>query len=302
MFRREFLPSIGQLMAFESAARHGSVSRAAQELSLTQSAISRLIKQLEEQIGTALFHRIRQRVVLSDAGRVYAADLRSSLESLSSATQRVMTLGGSGEVLNLAVLPTFGTLWLIPRLKRFVAAHPGVTVNFESRTEPFDFEREPFDAAIHFGQDVWPGATCHYLLNESVVAVCSPELQRRHRLRQPKDFLTLTLLHQTTRPTQWAEWFAHRNVAAPLAMRGPHFDQFSMLAKAAANGLGLALVPRFFVEDELASGRLVVLSPAPLLTDHAYYLVTPDSRADHKLVHAFCDWLLAEAGHSPHPV
>lgn len=295
MFRREFLPYTGQLMAFESAARHASVSRAAQELCLTQSAVSRLIKQLEEQVGTALFHRVRQRVVLTDAGRVYAADLRACLESLASATQRVMTLGGTGEVLNLAVLPTFGTLWLIPRMKHFAARHPGITVNFASRTEPFDFEREPFDAAIHFGKAFWPGATCHYLLGETVIPVCSPEFRRQHRLRQRSDLAQVTLLQQATRPLQWTEWFEYVKVPTTNAMRGPRFEQFSMLAQAAANGLGVALVPRFLVEEELASERLIVLFNDVLRTENAYYAVTPETRADNKLVQAFRSWLVAEA-------
>jgi len=298
MFRREFLPSIGQLMAFESAARHTSVSRAAQELSLTQSAISRLVRQLEDQVGTALFHRVKQRVVLTDAGRVYAAELRVGMEALSSATRRVMTLGGMGEVLNLAVLPTFGTQWLIPRMKRFAALHPGVTVNFSARTEPFDFEREPFHAAIHFGDPFWPGATCEYLMEESVVPVCSPEFRRRHRLHQKEDLAHLTLLQQTSRPTQWAEWFEQVNVPTARSMTGPRFEQFSMIAQAAANGMGAALVPRFLVEDDLASERLVVLFRDALVTDKAYYVVTPDSGAENRLVLAFREWLVAEAAAS----
>ncbi|CAN7658592.1 LysR family transcriptional regulator [Variovorax sp. LjRoot290] len=295
MFRREFLPSMGQLMAFESAARHASVSRAAQELHLTQSAISRQIKQLEDQLGTALFHRVRQRIVLTDAGRVYAAELRAGLETMSNATQRVMTMGGIGEVLNLAVLPTFGTRWLIPRMRRFAALQPGVTVNFASRTEPFDFAREPFDAAIHFGVDFWPGASCDYLLGESVVPVCSPEFKRRSGIHTREDLAGQCLLHQSSRPMQWAEWFEQVKIAAPHAMRGPRFEQFAMLAQAAANGLGVALVPKFLVEEELASDRLIVLFREALITQRAYYVVVPETGAENRLVLAFRDWLVGEA-------
>jgi LysR family transcriptional regulator, glycine cleavage system transcriptional activator len=295
MFRREFLPTMGQLMAFESAARHASVSRAAQELNLTQSAVSRQIKQLEAQLGAPLFHRVRQRIVLTDAGRVYAVELRAVLDTLSNASQRVMTMGGMGEVLNLAVLPTFGTRWLIPRMQRFVARHPGVTVNFASRTEPFDFAREPFDAAIHFGADFWPSASCDYLLGESVIPVCSPDHKRRHGIRTRSDLARQCLLHQSSRPTQWAEWFAQAGTAAPLALRGPRFEQFAMLAEAAANGLGVALVPRFLVEEELASGRLVVLFRDALVTQRAYYVVVPESGSANRLVIAFRDWLVGEA-------
>ncbi|RIX69927.1 LysR family transcriptional regulator, partial [Acidovorax cavernicola] len=292
MFQRQFLPPIAQLMAFESAARHASVSRAAQELHLTQSAISRQIRQLEDQVGTALFQRVRQRMVLTDAGRVYAADLRQSFEGLSTATQRIMTLGGAGDVLNLAVLPTFGTQWLIPRMPRFAALHPQVTVNFSTRTAAFDFEREPFDAAIHFGDSFWPGASCDYLLRESVVPVCSPDFAARQGLRTVQDLGRVCLLQQSTRPLQWSEWLAQAGAPTAHAMRGPRYEQFSMLAQAAANGLGVALVPEFLVSDLLASQRIQVLFEQPLMTDNAYYFVMPESRAGNPLALAFRSWIL----------
>ncbi|SCK23030.1 LysR family transcriptional regulator, glycine cleavage system transcriptional activator [Variovorax sp. HW608] len=295
MFKRDFLPSMGVLMAFECAARHGSISRAAEELHLTQSAVSRQIKQLEDQVGTVLFHRVRQRVVLTDAGRVYAAELRGAMESVSQATQKVMTLGGVGEVLNLAVLPMFATRWLIPRMSRFVARFPKVIVNYASKTEPFDFHREPFDAAIHYGEDFWPEASCTYLLAESVLPVCSPEFKRRHRIRTKADLPGETLLQQSTRPTQWAEWFDQVGVSTSAAMRGPRYEQFSMLVQAAASGHGVALVPRFLVEEELQSERLVLLSHEVLVTQQAYYVVLPDAGSQNPLALAFRDWLVQEA-------
>ena len=166
MFRRTFLPPMADLLAFEATARHTSISRAADELHLTQSAVSRQIRQLEAQLGMALFHRVRQRVVLTDAGRVYAVDVRTLLQQLSDATQKTMAASGGGGLLNMAVLPTFGTRWLIPRLGDFVQRYPDVTVNIAARTEPFDFAKEPFDAAIHFGAPHWAEAVCEYLMHE----------------------------------------------------------------------------------------------------------------------------------------
>ena len=154
------------------------MSRAADELNLTQSAVSRQIRQLEAQLGLAMFHRVRQRVVLSDAGRVYAADVRALLQQLTGATQKMMAFSG-GDLLNLAVLPPLGTRWLIPRLGDFASRYPKVTVNFVARNEPFDFAHEPFDVAIHFGAPHWAGAICDYLMHEQVVAVCSPNYQRQ---------------------------------------------------------------------------------------------------------------------------
>ena len=148
LLRRAFLPSTADLLAFEAAARHQSISRAAGELHLTQSAVSRQIRQLEEQLGTALFHRVRQRVVLTDAGRVYAADVQAVLQQLSASTQKAMAFASTDGLLNLAVLPTLGTRWLIPRLGRFMALHPQVMVNLSARTEPFDFTGTPINEGL----------------------------------------------------------------------------------------------------------------------------------------------------------
>ena len=185
VLRRGFLPNVGNLLAFEATARHSSVSRAAEELSLTQSAVSRQIQQLEETLGLSLFSRTRQRVVLTDVGRMYAAQVRQTLADLSDATRQAIALSGTSGVLNLAVLPTFGTRWLIPRIPEFLSRHPDVTVNFGVRLVPFDFSAEPFDAAIHFGQPHWPGAVCELLMREECVPVCSPAYLRRERIADP---------------------------------------------------------------------------------------------------------------------
>ncbi|MGJ7545816.1 LysR family transcriptional regulator [Variovorax sp. LT1R16] len=295
MFRKSFLPPVADLLAFEAAARHHSISRAADELHLTQSAVSRQIRQLEEQLGVALFHRVRQRIVLTDVGRIYEADVRAALQQVSAATQKVMASAGGGGLLNLAVLPTLGTRWLIPRLGGFVALHPEVTVNFAARSEPFDFAQEPFDAAIHFGAPHWAGAACEYLMHEAVVPVCSPAFAERHAIRSPDDLAAVVLLQQSTRPMQWAEWFEQVGVAGASALRGPRFEQFSMIAQAAVSGLGAALLPSFLVEAEIAAGTLTVLFPQALTSADAYYLVYAESRAQAPLLRAFRDWIVAEA-------
>ncbi|WP_394790540.1 LysR family transcriptional regulator [Rhodoferax sp.] len=299
MFRKTFLPPVADLLAFEAAARHTSISRAAEELHLTQSAVSRQIRQLEAQLGMALFHRVRQRVVLTDAGRVYAADVRLALQQLSGATQKVMAFSGGDGLLNLAVLPTLGTRWLIPRLVDFAVRYPDVTVNIAARSEPFDFAQEPFDAAIHFGAPHWAGAVCEYLMHEQVVPVCSPGYQQLHGVEQVQDLSRLVLLQQTTRPTQWADWFEQVGADGVHALRGPRFEQFAMIAQAAVSGLGAALLPRFLVQTEIASGALVQLFPQALNSSDAYYLVYPESRAQAPLVRAFRDWILGAAKAAP---
>lgn len=296
MFRKTFLPPVSDLLAFEAAARHTSMSRAAEELHLTQSAVSRQIRQLEAQLGMALFHRVRQRVVLTDSGRVYAADVRTVLQQLSGATQKAMTWTDSGGMLNLAVLPTLGTRWLIPRLGDFSARYPNVTVNMAARSEPFDFSLVPLDAAIHFGAPHWAGAVCEYLMHEQVVPLCSPGYRAQHGITQLQDLAKVVLLQQTTRPTQWADWLEQVGAEAMHALRGPRFEQFAMIAQAAVSGLGAALLPRFLVETEIASGALVELFPQALTSTDAYYLVYPESRAQTPLVRAFRDWILGQCG------
>lgn len=295
MFRRGFLPPIGSLVAFEAAARHESFSRAAEELHLTQGAISRQIRTLEEIVGVPLFERIRRRVVLSEAGRAYLDDVRRTLADLGEATHRLMGYAGTRGVLDLAVLPTFGARWLVPRLPRFLADHPDVTVNLSARIEPFDFAEEPFDAAIHVGQPVWAGGVLAHLMDEEVVPVAPPDWPRRHGVAGPADLVDRPLLHQSTRPSAWSDWFANLGIATDGAWRGPRFDQFAMVVGAAIAGLGAALVPRFLIEEELAGGRLVVLFPEPLHTRSAYYVVHPASRGRSALLRAFADWIIAEA-------
>jgi LysR family glycine cleavage system transcriptional activator len=295
---RPLLPSVTALSAFESAARHLSFSRAAAELHLTQGAVSRQIRQLEEMLGLDLFERVNQRVFLTDAGTTYLQDVRALLAGLTEATQRVMASAGGGGVLNLAVLPTFATRWLMPRLPRFLADHPGVTVNFSVRLEPFSFGEQPLDAAIHHGEPTWPGAVCRHLCDEAVIPVAAPAFVGDRSIGAPDDLARVPLLHQSTRPTAWRDWFDANGIDAGPAARGARFDQFGMIAQAAVAGLGVALVPRFLVEDELAAGRLAILFDLPLRSGTAYWYVYPEAKSGSALVRAFGDWL-AEASAAP---
>ena len=246
-------------------------------------------------MGVSLFSRTRQRVVLTDVGRMYASHVRNTLGELSDATRQAIALSGTSGVLNLAVLPTFGTRWLIPRIPEFFARHPDVTVNFGVRLVPFDFAAEPFDAAIHFGQPHWPGAVCELLMNEECVPVCSPAYRDRERIASPADLTRVTLLQQSTRSTGWAEWFAGAGVDIGNPLRGPRFEQFAMVAQAAVAGLGVGLIPEFLIADELESGRLRQLFPQSLISSGAYYLVYPNAKAEAPLVRSFRDWIRERA-------
>lgn len=290
---RDLLPSIGALTAFESAARHLSFSRAAAELHLTQGAVSRQIRELETRLGLALFERINQRVFLTDAGVAYRTEVGRILADLATATERTMASAGGAEVLNLAVLPTFAARWLVPRLPAFLADHPQATVNFTVRHEPFAFADGPLDAAIHFGEPTWPGAICDFLCIEEVYPVAAPALRERDDLTSPAAIATAPLIHQSSRPTAWSDWFEAEGLPAAGAYRGSRFDQFSMIAAAAVAGMGVALMPRFMIEEELGSGRLVLLAERPLDAGKAYWFVYPEAKARSRLVRAFGDWLKA---------
>lgn len=295
MTRQFLLPSIGDLTAFEAAARHGSFTRAALELNLTQSAISRAVRMLEDRIGVALFERVRQRVILTAAGAAYLKEVQRILSELRQATHKVMAFTEATTTLHIAVLPTFATRWLVPRLPAFVDAHPDVTLNFSARLEPFDFDSEPFDAAIHYGTPTWASAKCHHLMNEVTVVVTSPEYRAARRLRQPQDLERATLLHQTTRPTAWADWCEVAEIALPDVNRGPRYEQFAMIAQAAAAGLGAAILPKVLIEEELSSGRLVALFEDQPLRLKAYYWVVPEERGAAPALTAFTNWIIAAA-------
>ncbi|MFN3230014.1 MAG: LysR substrate-binding domain-containing protein [Asticcacaulis sp.] len=289
MNRRE-LPPIEDLLTLEAAARLQSFTRAAEERGVTQGAISRQIRSLEDRLGVALFSRIKRRVVLTEAGSAYAAAVRRTLEDLSEAGYRAKSAGGAGSSLRLAVLPTFGTRWLAPRLADFARAAPEIQVQISVRVRPFDFDQDPFDAAIHHGEAAWPGAELYPLMEEALIAVASPELAARGRTAE--GLLSLPLLHQTTRPSAWADYFQRRGLSARQAWTGARFEQFAMMTEAAATGLGAALLPRFLISPELASGKLVPLSPEIFPVGTAYYLAVPHARKDQPSVVAFRKWLL----------
>lgn len=289
---RRFLPSLSLLAAFEAAARTESITQAARELSLTQSAVSRQIKALEEQLGVELFHRERQSIRLTVGGAVYAREVRPALARISSASLNLRA-NPAGGTLTLAILPTFGTRWLAPRLPAFLSAHTGVTINLVTRLSRFDFSTEAIDAALHFGQPDWPACGFAHLRDEVVLPVCSPELRKRLKFTHPADLLQGPLLHLVSRPDGWERWLAAQSVA-PMQLQGMLFDQFATLAQAAIAGLGIALIPRFLFQDELTSGKLVAVLDLPIKSEGAYYLCWPDAHADHPPLIAFRSWITAE--------
>jgi len=291
--RNRFLPKMHELLAFAAAAHHANFTGAARELNLTQGAISRSIAELEARLGVTLFQRVRRRVVLTDSGRQYVKEVQAMLEQLGGATHRVMASPGA-QILNLAVLPTFGTQWLVRQLPDFSLHFPQVTVNLATRIRPFAFAEEAFDAAIHHGQPVWPGAVLHHLMDETLWPVASPKYAGSALLR-PGDLRKATLLHQATRLGAWAEWHERAGLPTKDAYRGPVYDQFGMVAAAAAAGLGVGLLPEFMVEEQLRTRDLVALFDLPLSTASAYYVAVPEG-AHKRVADEFAAWAVRRSG------
>ncbi len=311
---RRNIPSTQALACFEVAARHESYTRAAQELSLTQSAVSRQILALEEFLGVQLFRRTRHGVVLTPAGAHYGRQVARWLQAVEQGTLDMMAHQGEGGTLSLAAVPTFATRWLIPRLPRLAQQHPDIVVHIETQTRPFLFADTTFDAALYAGTPEqvanWPGIQAQWLMNEDVVPVCSPRLLeaaaqrgrgRAYQTVPPEALAGLPLLQQSTRPYGWRQWFEVMGVEAPKALDGPRYELFSMLAEAATHGMGVALIPPLLIEAELARGELVVACARPLRGERSYYLISP-AQPQPPVLAAFSAWLAdmaRQGGHQP---
>ncbi|KIC41403.1 LysR family transcriptional regulator [Ruegeria sp. ANG-R] len=284
---RRFLPSISSLLALEAVDRLGSASAAAAELSLTQSAISRQLKTMEDQLGVQLIERSQMRLHLTPAAKDYVQTARSAVQELAQAALKLKANPAGGS-LDLSILPAFGMHWLAPRLQDFARCHPEVTVNLGTRLQPFDFTSEPFDAAIHFGQQDW--ASVHYLpiMREEVLPVCAPSLAAG--LDNLDALRSAPLLHLDSRPDAWERWFEMQGHAV-TGLRGMLFDQFSTMIQATIHGLGVALLPSYLVQDDLSAGRLVQAWDGPSVSLGSYYLVWPSDRSTPEPLRSFQDWV-----------
>ncbi len=290
---RRYLPSLASLRALEALDRLGTATAAAEELSLTQSAVSRQLLILEEQLGAALIIREKRRMRMSDAGARYASEVRAALSQITRASMQLHVHPGAGG-LSLAILPSFGMRWLVPRLAHFAALHPDVTVNFSTRLSKINFAAEPFDAAIQYGDGDWHD--CHSLLlrDETLIPVCAPGFLTQTPLADAAALSALPLLHIETRPEAWNTWLASHD-APPPSSSGARFDQFSTITQAAIHGLGIALVPDFIAAQELATGRLVTAFEGPTRSLGSYYFVWPKTAANTPALLLFRDWLATQS-------
>ncbi|MEK6425303.1 MAG: LysR substrate-binding domain-containing protein [Burkholderia gladioli] len=291
---RRKIPSNTALLAFEAAARHGSFARAAEELALTEGAISRQIARLEAFLGVALFERVGNRVRLAPNGTRYAVQVRESLDRLERDSLYLMGQPVEGASIDIAAIPTFATRWLIPRLKRFQELHPNITVHIAERMAPFLLAGSGFDAAIHFEHPAWAGMHVHHLLEEWLVPVCSPALLERAGADASLD--ALPRLHRRQNPDAWQLYAQEAGIALTNSAVGARYDLHAMLIEAALAGLGVALVPQLYIEAELAQGRLVAPWPVSQRSAKRFSLVLPEPIAlSAAPLQAFAKWMLDEA-------
>ena len=288
--RTSYTPTVQELRALIACGRLGTASRAAEELHLTQSAISRSIRSLEERLGVRLFQRVRQRLLLSDAGRAFIHDAERILGNLDATARMVMAFGSGDRVLRLAVLPTFATTWLIPRLEGFASIAPDVALDVTAALDPVDFQAEPFDAAIQRQSMAMDGTLSIPLMEERLLVVATPEIALRigndlHRLmRHP-------LIQQATRPRLWADCFEATGIGPVDHLRGPRFQHFYMVMAAVRAGLGVALLPGIFVQKDLEDGTLSPIANLSFAGPSPYALIYPEKRQMNESLATFTEWL-----------
>ncbi len=288
------LPPLNALKAFEAAARHESFTKAAAELSVTQGAVSHQVKALEATLRVRLFHRVRQRLVITDAGRAYLEVVRDAFDRLALGTERLLQGQNSG-TLNLTTSPDFAAKWLVHRLGRFAEAHPEIDLRVSASFHHVDFAHEDMDMAVRHGDGNWPGLhVTRFYPEELLFPVCSPRLTRgRSALRVPADLRGCTLLHDSDR-RDWARWLEIAGVA-DVNPGGPIFNHASMAIDAAVDGQGVALARTALAAWDLIGGRLVRPFKPALNASYAYWIVCPQANADLPKVATFRGWLLAEA-------
>jgi LysR family transcriptional regulator, glycine cleavage system transcriptional activator len=298
------MPPLNPLRAFEVAARHLSFTRAAQELFVTAAAVSHQVKTLEENLGIALFTRLPKSLQLTDAGKTYLPGVRQAFKQLAEATHQLQHRVHPS-TLKVNLPPTFAVKWLIPRMERFIKAHPDLDLEVSTSNHPIDFSRDRYDLAIRYGKGKYPGTRSELCFDVEVFPVCSPVLLTgSHPLLRPEDLKFHTLLHDESRyrdvnnPT-WADWLHLAGVPDIDSSRGPSFWPSHLVLDAATDGLGVALAKKRWVESDLAEGKLVRPFSLALPVDYAYYIVYPEERSDDVNIMHFVAWIRSEVTISP---
>jgi LysR family transcriptional regulator, glycine cleavage system transcriptional activator len=291
MLRR--LPPLNALKSFEAAARSESFTRAAEELFVTQAAVSQQVKALEMELGLTLFNRERQRLVITEAGREYLAVVRDALDRIALGTDRLVRRQSAG-ILTVSTSPDFAAKWLVHRLGRFAEVHPEIDLRVSATLHHVDLAREQVDLAIRHGEGDWAGLHVVRLCSERLFPVCSPKLvSGRNRMTKASDLLKFPLLRLDDWST-WSRWFDAAGVSDAV-MRGPVLNQASMLIDAAIDGQGVALARTILAAWDLINGRLIAPIDVSIRMQNTYWIVCPKATSGSPKIKTFRDWLLAEA-------
>ena len=287
------LPPLNALRAFEAAARHLSFTQAAEELNVTQAAVSHQIRGLEDWLGFPLFRRLSRALVLTEAGQLLFPEVREAMDILTTAVNRVQRQDSEG-VLTVTTMDSFAQSWLVPRLGRFRQSHPDIDVRLVMADRMVDLAREGVDVAVRYGRGSWPGLTVSLLRTEELFPVCAPELlENGPPLKEPRDLAHFTLLHDEM-PVDWRDWLAAAGCDEVNAERGPGYSHSNLVLLAARAGEGVALGRSVMVADDLAAGRLVRLFDFALPAPQAYYLACVEGEEDRPKIRAFREWLSGE--------
>ena len=292
-------PSLHELHAFASTARLGSFSKAADELCVTQGAVSRAVARLEEELGMRLLDRHGRLSTLTDAGRAYLDNVAPALQQLEAAAEAAGAQHGP-HTLRLSVPPTLATKWLIPRLPDFRRRHPEVAISFAPyrRDDPLDKPDIDGWIRVRTGSTPWhpAGIQSDYLVGREIVPICRPEdLRGPLALHTPQDLLQRPLLFHANYPDNWRLWFDTQGIPDANPRSAADFDQVVMLVQGVISGLGLAVVQRCLIEDELAAGRIAIPIDRAALTPRGYYVCAPKGRRETRGMRVFRDWVLAQA-------
>lgn len=295
------LPPLNWLRAFESAARHLSFTRAAEELSVTQAAVSQHVKALEDRLGIPLFRRTPHGLMLTDAGQAYLPRLRDAFDLIARGTRELFSQDRHGS-LTVRVTSSLSIQWLIPRLPAFQRRFPNIDIRMTALGKEADFARDDIDMEIRYGTGDWGGVETVLIGRERVFPVCSPTLPEALPLSSPADLAGHTLLHVIGYPhyrEDWAFWL--RSVGLP-ELKGAHglaFDQSIAAIQAAISGAGVALGRSPLVAADLAAGRLLRPFDEEVIAHGGYWLVYPPAGRERPKLASFRDWLLAEARADP---
>ncbi len=281
------------LLCFEASARLRSFTAAAQELHLTQGAVSRQIQALETRLDVRLFHRRREALALTDAGRYYLGEVAPLLQRLERATNNVMTLKGRGGALSLSAGASVGSYWLIPRLPGFTREHGEITLDFATRVGAVDFSSVSVDASLEFGDGQRPGLHNDFVVPLLLSPYAAPGWVQRHGTTLDHRTPGTALIQHQTLPDAWEKWFAAEGTERPAGPDGPRYEIMSMALNAALAGMGAVLLPPYMGEDMVAARRLRRLSRRKLRYSKAYYLVYPEESAQMKPLQIFREWCYA---------